>query len=121
MDFSKSSFNPSAPPFDFTTPDGHKTKTKASTYTPNDIHNESDFDTEMKAEDSYSRYAKKPAETEQKDTTNNTGVNIVALSHLSRFVHNKRELYDVMTFKAQLFLPPFDLCTMSFMGQILSK
>lgn len=50
-----------------------------------------------------------------------TQTRIVSLEHLQNFVSSKRDLYNAMTFKAQLFLPPVQLCTMEFMGQVLTK
>ena len=46
---------------------------------------------------------------------------MVAVSYIGKFIHSKRDLYSALALKGQIFLPPYDLCTLEFMGQILRK
>lgn len=50
---------------DFSTPEGHKTKTKHHTTTPNDIFNESSYDAEMRDTNNTKPPQGKPASHEQ--------------------------------------------------------
>jgi hypothetical protein len=45
----------------------------------------------------------------------------VSLAHLTRFVNTKKDLHKVLRIRGQIFLPPYTMCTLEFMGQILRR
>jgi hypothetical protein len=66
--------------------------------------------------DTPSPSAQRPKPQAAPDQNRGKQLNFVSIAHIGKFIHDKRDLYSAMAFKGQLFLPPYDLCTMNFMG-----